>query len=47
MNRCPRCFEIAPCSRCFAVPLVAVSWRQSLLGIGFIVLFAALFIFSV
>lgn len=47
MTRCPRCYEIAPCSRCIGAPQPTVSWGQTIAGIGFILLFAGLFIVGV
>lgn len=47
LQRCPRCAELSPCSRCLPLPLVVVPWRMSLVGMGFVVGFAAFFIFGV
>lgn len=47
MNRCPICAELAPCTRCGPAPIVLVSWRQTLAGIGIVLVFAGLMVFAV
>lgn len=42
LERCPRCYEIAPCTRCGTVAPVPVSWRMTAVGVGFMVLIAVL-----
>lgn len=44
--RCRIHTELLPCSRC-AIPIAPVSWRQTLAGIGIVVLFAGLMVFAI
>lgn len=46
MNICPTCRSPHSCP-CDPVPPASVGWAETLLGAGFMILFAALFIFAV